>query len=145
MNVVTEIESEWGWTGIQPVEVIGENDFGNLIVKDGAGHYWRLCPEALTCEVIAQTRAELDRLSKDQDFLRDWYMKPLVDRAREKCGPLAEGRKYCFKIPPGLGGDYDSDNLATISLVELVRASGHLAFQIKDLPDGSKIQLRVTE
>jgi hypothetical protein len=145
MNIVTDIEEAWGWVGIRPEEIVGENDFGNLMIRDVQGHYWRLTPEDLSCEVIAQTRAELDRLSVDQEFLGDWYMRPLVEKAREQCGPLPEGRKYCLKIPAALGGEYDGDNLATISLVELIRASGHLARQIKDLPDGAKVSLRVTE
>jgi hypothetical protein len=145
MNVVADIEEAWGWVGIQPVEVVGENDFGNLIIKDVHGRYWRLTPEDLSCEVVAQTRAELDQLSVDQEFLRDWHMRSLVEQAREKCGPLPEGRKYCLKIPAILGGQYGGENFATISLVELIRASGHLARQIKDLPDGAKVHLRVTD
>ncbi len=145
MNLVADIEEAWGWVGIQPAEVVGENDFGNLMIKDAHGRYWRLTPEDLSCVVVAHTRAELDRLSVDQDFLRDWYMHPLVEQAREKYGPLPEGRKYCLKIPAILGGEYGGNNLATISLAELIRASGHIAQQIKDLPAGAKVQLRVTD
>lgn len=61
-------------------------------------------------------------------------MRSLVEQAREKSGPLPEGRKYCLKIPAILGGEYGGDNLATISLLELIRASGHLAQQTKDSP-----------
>ncbi len=145
MNVLAEIEQAWGWIGLRPIEIVGENDFGNLIVKDVEGRYWRLCPEEPSCRIVARTRGDLDRLSTDQEFLRDWYMRPLVEQARELFGPLAEGRKYCLKIPAVLGGKYDSQNLGTIALAELVRASGHIAEQIKDLPDGAKIQLRITE
>jgi hypothetical protein len=145
MSVVADIEEAWGWVGIQPVEVVGENDFGNLIIKDVHGRYWRLAPEDLSCEVVAQTRAELDKLSVDQEFLRDWHMRSLVEQACEKYGPLPGGRKYCLKIPAILGGEYGGENLATISLVELIRASGHLAQQIKDLPAGAKVHLRVID
>lgn len=145
MSILSEIEKSWSWVGIRPTEVIGENDFGNLMIKDMDGCYWRLSPEDLSCRVVAQTRAELDRLSADQEFLRDWYMRPLVEQAREKCGPLPEGRKYCLKIPGALGGEYGGDNLATISFDELIRASGHLAQQTKDFPEGAKVRLRVTE
>lgn len=145
MNVIAAVEEAWGWVGMQPTEIVGENEFGNLMIKDVDGRYWRLSPEDLSCKVVAQTRADLDRLSVDQEFLRDWYMRPLVEQAREKCGPLPEGRKYCLKIPGALGGEYGGDNLATITLVELIRASGHLAQQIKDLPDGAKVRLQVTE
>ena len=145
MSLVDEIRQSWGWVGIEPIEVVGENDFGNLIIKDIDGKYWRLCPEDCYCEVIAADRAQLDQLSTDQEFLHDWYMKALVSLASDTCGPLTEGRKYCLKIPGILGGAYGGDNLATAPLVELVRFSGDLAHQIKDLPPGSQINLQVVD
>lgn len=141
MQLIDEIRTAWGWTGIQPLEVVGENEFGNLIVKDVDGSYWRICPEDSDCRVIASTRQELDALSKDQAFLRDWHMSALVDRAFAVLGVLAEGRKYCLKIPSVMGGEYSEENSGTIDLNELIRASGHIARQVKDLPDGAKVRL----
>jgi len=145
MKLTEYVERAWGWTGIRPVEVVGENDFGNLIVRDVGGLYWRITPEDLDCEVVAHDRAELDAMSRDQGFLRDWYMSALVEDARGRFGPLAPGRKYCLKIPGVLGGEYGGDNLASISLVELIEASGHLAQQTKSLPAGTQVQLRIVE
>src|SRR4051812_27121689 len=110
MDIIAAIEATWGWTGIRPAEVVGENDFGNLMVRDTVGRYWRLCPEELSCEVVAQTRCDLDQLSASPEFMRGWYMRAFVDQARETCGPLAEGRKYCLQIPAILGGEYITDN-----------------------------------
>ena len=145
MSLVEEIRQSWGWVGIEPVEVVGENDFGNLIIKDEDEKYWRLCQEDCYCKVIASNRAELDALSTSQDFLRDWYMASLVSLANDQCGPLSEGRKYCLKIPGVLGGAYGGDNLATEPQVELVRLSGDIARQIEELPDGAQIKLQVVE
>jgi hypothetical protein len=145
MSLVEEIRQSWGWVGIEPVEVVGENDFGNLIIKDKDEKYWRLCPEDCYCKVIADNRAELDSLSTNPDFLRDWYMAALVSLANDQCGPLGEGRKYCLKIPGVLGGAYGGDNLATVPQVELVRFSGDIARQIEELPDGARIKLQVVE
>jgi hypothetical protein len=145
MSLVEEIRQHWGWVGIEPVEVVGENDFGNLIIKDEDGKYWRLCPEDCYCKVIAASRAELDALSIDQEFLQDWYMSSLVSLANDQCGPLTEGRKYCLKIPGVLGGTYGGENVATAPQVELVRFSGDIARQIEELPDGAQITLRVVE
>lgn len=145
MSLIDEIRESWGWVGIAPVAVVGENDFGNLVIEDEDGRYWRLCPEDCYCEVIAANRAELDRLSTDQEFLHDWYMKSLVSLASDKLGPLTEGMKYCLTIPGILGGSYGGDNLATAPQFELVRLSGDIARQIKDIPDGSTIKLQVVD
>lgn len=145
MELTAAIKSSWSWVGIKPVKVVGDNSFGNLIVEDEGGCYWRLCPEDLYCKVIAKNRRELDDISSRQDFLRDWYMTSLVAQAKECLGPLRQGYKYCLKIPGILGGEYSSSNLATISLTELVTASGHIAKQIRDIPDGVNIQFKITE
>lgn len=145
MAITEDIRDAWGWTGIDPAEVVGENDFGNLMVRDAQGNYWRICPEDLYCRVVANHRDELDALSRDQEFLRDWYMNALVEEAQRRLGPLEPGRKYCFKIPGTLGGEYGGDNLASIALSELIRASGYIAQQIEGLPNGSKVNLRITE
>lgn len=145
MQLLEEVRSAWGWVGIEPVDLIDDNDFGNLILKDVRGQYWRLCPEDLYCQVVASSREELDRLAKDQEFLSDWYMRGLVDQAFQQLGALAPGRKYCLKIPGALGGEYGRDNLGTISFEELIRASGHIAQQIADLPDGASVKLSVTD
>jgi hypothetical protein len=70
MTIIDDIRAAWGWTGIVPVEIVGESDFGNLMIKDTEGRYWRLCPEDLTCQVVAQTSAELNVLAADENFLR---------------------------------------------------------------------------
>lgn len=145
MNLIETIGAAWGWCGMDAVEVVLENDFGNLLIRDCRDCYWRLCPEELACTVVARNRSELDVLCHEQEFLHDWYMRVLTDMAFEKLGALEEGRKYCLKIPAVLGGQYAAENMGSIGLVELVSASGDIARQIKDLPNGAKVRLKVTD
>jgi hypothetical protein len=145
MELVSAIEDAWSWVGIKPAQVLGDNSFGNLLIKDEAGLYWRLCPEDLYCKVVANTRAEFDALSQSQEFLEDWHMVNLVAAAKEQLGPLRPGYKYCLKIPAVLGGEYGGFNLAAVPLNDLVIASGHMAREIQDLPNGAQIRLRVTD
>jgi len=145
MTIIDEIMESWGWAGIEPVEVVGENDFGNLMIKDIHGKYWRLSPEDVYCEVVAENRKELDALSKDQEFLQDWYMQALVEAAKDKYGPLEEGRKYHLVTPGVLGGVYGISNINTAPLVGIIRFSGDLGKKIKDLPDGAQIKVKVVD
>ena len=145
MSIVEVIKESWGWAGIEPDEVVGENDFGNLMIKDIHGKYWRLCPEDVYCEIVANNRSELDALSTNQEFLEDWYMQLLVDQAKEKYGELEEGEKYHLVIPGVLGGEYGVSNINTAPLIELIKFSGDLGKKIQDLPDGAKIDLKVVD
>ena len=72
-------------------------------------------------------------------------MRRLVEDARLRIGPLENGRKYCLKIPGPMGGEYGGENLGSIAHEELILASGHIASQIKDLPDGERIRLLITK
>lgn len=145
MDIIKEIKESWGWVGLEPLEIVGENDFGNLIIKDINNKYWRLCPEDVYCEIVAEDKEELDILSKDQEFLEDWYMQTLVEQSKEHLGSLPENNKYYLVIPGALGGDYAISNINIAPLVELIRLSGDIGKQIKDLPDGAKVKLKVVD
>ena len=145
MDLLSEIRSAWGWIGIEPVEVIDQNSFGNLIVKDRSGKFWRLCPEDVYCEVIANDRDELDERLSDPKFLEDWRMSVLVEAAQKNLGTLSEGCVFCLTIPGALGGAYDISNVKAVPIIELLRFSGDLGKQIQDLSDGERIQIKVTD
>lgn len=134
MITVEDINEAWGWCGLNAVAVIGENAFGKLIIRDEDGAYWRISPQDLCCEPVAEDRAALDALSYNQEFLNDWYMPEEVHLAESILGPLSAGRKYCLKIPSALGGRYGRDNLAMVPLSELIRFSGEGAQQYEGIP-----------
>ncbi|APV48879.1 DUF1851 domain-containing protein [Betaproteobacteria bacterium GR16-43] len=139
MSVVELVKESWGWTGIDPVEVVAINSFGNLLIKDQAAQYWRLCPEDLYCRVVATNDSELASLLQDPEFAEDWEMRKLVKAAHDKLGPLKDGERYCLKLPAPVGGAYEPGNLATLPIDQLLGFCGYVAEQIKDLPDGAPI------
>lgn len=143
MSIIQEIADAWGWVEINPVEVVGENDFGNLIVKDADEKYWRLCPEEVYFEIIAEDRESLDKLSTDQEFLEDWYMAALVELAIKNHGQLEQGKKFHLTVPSILGGEYAIENIKQVPLIEQIRFSGSVGKQINELPDGAQIELKV--
>lgn len=145
MDLLEEIKEGWCWVGLDPLQLVAENDFGNLLIKDHSGRYWRLCPEDCYCEIVAWDEASYDALVNDPEFKKDWLMAALVRIANEKHGPLVGGRKYCLVVPGILGGAYDISNIKTAPLSEIVRRSGDLSRQIRDLPDGAKIRLKVVD
>jgi hypothetical protein len=145
MPLIAEISRAWGWVGIAPEEVVAENDFGNVIVRATDGRYWRISPEEGTCCVVADDRDSLQVLLRDQEFLHDWYMRQLVEVAREHLGELTPPRKYCLKIPGYLGGAYGMPNIATAPIHEIVGMAGDIARQTHELPDGTQVRLEVVD
>ena len=142
MDIVKLVADAWGWKGLRPKTVIDHNAFGNLIICDDDGVYWRICPEELSCSVVARTDAEYRDLRRSEDFRRDWEMPALVKAASDIFGPLPEGRCYCLKIPAVLEGAYEPANFGTISISELTSFAGDMARQINDAPNGTKVRLK---
>ncbi|WP_193367232.1 T6SS immunity protein Tdi1 domain-containing protein [Pelagibius marinus] len=145
MTLVNIISEAWGWTGIRPRRIVDRNAFGNLLIEDHEEKYWRICPEELSCSVVAGGTVEFQQLIEDAEFRRDWQMAALVAEAEAELGEPEEGRCFCLKIPAVVGGAYTMANIGQICLEELIGFSGDFAEQIKDLPDGARIRLKVVE
>ena len=134
----------WGWTDLSPVRVLQISAFGNLMVLDKAGHYWRICPEELAGTVVASSEVEYEVLLANPDFQEDWALRSLMEQCSDQHGPLPAEHAYLFVTPPPLGGSYGADNVRVAPLAEVIGVSGSIARQIKDLPDGSKVKLTTT-
>lgn len=142
-KIIEHLNKSWNWTGINAEAIILTNEFGNVIFKSNKGDYWWICPEELSCEKIASNELELQQKMNDEEFIEDWQMERLINLAKSELGELIKTEKYCLKIPAVIGGTYSRENLGKISFKELIAFSGDLAFQIKDLPDGQAIKLKV--
>ena len=143
MDVKQAVVEGWSWLGCTPDEVLHQNSFGNIIFVDTTGRCWRLMPEELKGEVIARGRSELEALMHDASFREDWLMEDFCKVAEAALGKLAPGDSYCLKLPAVFGHPYAAENMGVIATTELIRASGELARQIMDLPDGTPVDVRV--
>lgn len=141
--MIKEINDAWSWKGFNATEVIRTNDFGNVIFKTDSGNFWRLCPEELSCELIANNIESLNQLIIQEDFKEDWEMSNLVNAAKQELGELLPDQKYCLKIPAVIGGEYEISNFGKIPFTELIAFSGDIGFQIKDLKQVDKIKIQI--
>ena len=131
MSILNAVEQYWGWVGIEPEKVIAENEFGNLIMQDKSGRFWRLCPEDLYCDPIADDKDEYNELVKNEEFNLDWFMDVMVHKAIEKYGPLADGYKFHLLEPGALGGKYAVFNIRPIEFERIIKFSGELAQKVQ--------------
>ena len=138
MNILDTVKQYWGWVGIEPTSVIAENEFGNIIMQDVDERFWRLCPEDLYCEVIADDKAEYNELIKDEEFNQDFFMDVFVHKATEKYGALAPDMKFHMLEPGALGGKYAVFNVKPIAFDRIIKFSGELAQKI-DRAGGKKV------
>ena len=137
------INESWGWVGFTATNLIDSNDFGNVLFLSESGDYWRICPEELSCEIVAKNSADFDKLLQDADFQIDWFMENAVREAISKLGQLMENEKFYLIVPGVIGGTYAFRNYGKLPFEQLIRLSGDLAYQIKDVSDGTRIKLKI--
>ena len=70
-KMITEINKAWNWKGFIATEIILTNEFGNVIFKTDKNEYWRIYPEEISCERIAKTESEFNKVSSDSEFITD--------------------------------------------------------------------------
>ncbi|SCZ53762.1 protein of unknown function [Epibacterium ulvae] len=139
MNLIAEVNRCWSWTGLQAVSVEAMNSFGNLLICDAQGQYRRICPEELTCEIVASSAQALSELWSHEDFVLDWEMTDLVQLAQAHLGELSEGWVYTLIIPGMFGGAYEATNMHKVPLSELIEHSGAFALKAQEIPEGGQI------
>lgn len=118
--MLTAINKVWDWIGVKAKEIVQINDFGNITFKSTENEFWRICPEELYCEKIADSQLDYEILLRNSEFIEDWEMENLVQIAKESVGELMDGGKYCLKLPSVLGGEYNSEYIRKVSQMEQI-------------------------
>lgn len=108
-----------------------------------AGGIHRL--ECATGEVtrVADSEAELHERMQGEDG-ELWHMAPVVETLHAAGKRAGEGQCYWFLTPPVFrDGVYTPENMFVAPAHEVVALSADLHRQLRDLPDGATIQLKV--
>jgi len=114
---------------------------GQFGIRDG-----EICsfePETGEFEVLAP-----DLEGWAEQILREHEVLAGTELAREwqeANGALPPGKRLAPKVPFVAGGEFEVKNLYAAEPVQTMRFRANLARQIKDLPEGAKIQFKVTD
>lgn len=134
---------EWDWVVPPDVAPRLMTAFGDVFLVTPSRDVLFLDLENGTCEAYANDPDSLlDTISADEDRT-EILLSHLVDRLLASRGPLPPGSCYHFKIPTILGGDFTLDNVAVIDVAQRIRFCGDFHRQIKDLPDGAPVKLKI--
>ena len=119
-----------------------EDVFGNQFVSR-AGAVFAFDAETASYEAIANGIEEWSELILRECNLHAGYV--LAHAWQSRNGKIESGRRLLPRKPFVLGGEYSVANLYSANAIGGMRFRGHVATQIRDVPDGSTIRLRVVE
>ncbi|HKV71293.1 MAG TPA: T6SS immunity protein Tdi1 domain-containing protein [Gemmatimonadales bacterium] len=120
------------------------NRFGDVVFVANDGSVHLLDVGGGSGKQLAASRDEFTRTAGD-DGVNNCLLIPLVDACVAAGLVLGPGQCYSYRQPPMLGGEYSVANTRIVSLAEHYSFYGEIYRQTKDLPDGQKVRLRVTQ
>jgi hypothetical protein len=133
------------WSSILPkgARVLRTNLFGDAFIVDSAGAVHML--ERAACSVAPIASSEEEFWHQAHDDPQGWQLRPFADECRRAGKLLGAGQCYAFTILPVLGGDYTVENVWVAPWREWFPLAADLFLQIKDLPDGAPVSLKVVD
>jgi|ERR1700722_2465703 len=141
---VERLLADWKWLAPEEFSLVAVNSFGDLFLQDVRGAVNRLDITEGTVSAVAASSVEFQEAAKDTVRKREWFLEELAEQAEQKgCSP---GKGQCIgcKIPWVFKESKDMlDNIYVADLYEYLSFMGDLHEQIKDVPDGGQIRLKV--
>jgi len=133
----------WGWFFDETYELLVVSVFGDpFLMKDGRV-YW-LNTGTADFEVAADSVEEFNTLlAGDQGAI--WLLSDVAEKL--EAGGLIPSSAECYSYIklPILGGEYEVANFYPLPLDEHFAITGDILSQIKFLPDGQAVNIKVVE
>ena len=136
---------DWRWLCPQTVELVARNAFGDLYLKDEEGKVLRLDVAIGRLEQVANSEKEFRELAADADRRQEWFAEKDEQAAARRGLKASKTQCIAFKTPLVFAESGKPNNAYVADLYEQISFLGHLHRQLKDVPDGGKIQLKFTE
>jgi hypothetical protein len=138
-----DLLSEWRWLVGGMPSVLGWSKGGDLFLADRDGAIHLLDPGAGTVERIADSQSHFETQLSDANNADDLLQADIVSAFESMHGPLPAGRCLSYTMLPVLGGTYTLENRYPLSIREHAGVTGDMHRQIRDLPDGTEVEVRV--
>ena len=138
-----DLLAEWRWLLGGHPRLHGWSASGDLFFVDEGGQLWRLDTGAGEVEHVAASIADFAARLAEANAAAELLLLAVVETFEATHGPLATGECLGFRTLPVFGGAYTVENRYAVAVAKHASFTGDLHRQIRDLPDGAQVQLRV--
>jgi len=138
-----DVLREWRWKLGGAPTVVALTRSGDAFVTDANGSILWLDTGAGTLTTVAPTPEALDRLLSDPKEGDRLLLTTVIDQDVRANGPFPAGMCLGFTMLPVLGGTYTIENRFRLSALEHFGVTGDMHRQMRDLPDGTKVRIKI--
>jgi len=138
---LNRLMESWRWLIGNNKKPILMSSIGDLFFEDDKGMcYWLNVGEG-KFEKVAKNHEEFKAKLKNKEIVDEWFLVELVAELKRNGLELMEKKLYGYKTLPILGGEYSPENFELTDIEVHFELSGQIHKQIKDLPNGTKINI----
>lgn len=136
---------DWSWLIGTDKKTILVSVIGDMFLTSDNGNVFWLNVGQGILEMIAVDEKEFETKLTDREKVNEWFMIDLTTQLRLSDKKLKYGQIYSYYKLPIIGGAYTVDNFAPLSIEEHFSYLGDIHKQIKDLPDGTKVEIKIVD
>jgi hypothetical protein len=132
----------WLWLIPDFKQILLISKMGDMFLSANNCHvYWPATDDGSLTK-IADSKAGFEQMSTDEVNIDNWFLPSLVVKLLAANKHLEKNEVYSFKKLPIIGGEYSVDNIEPTDISVHFTLTGIIHEQIKDLPDGAKVQIK---
>lgn len=139
------LTENWTWLIGTDKEVLLVSAIGDMFLTDGKKRVYWLDVGNGEFNLVANSIEDFEDKLKNVEQVNEWFMIDLTTQLRLSDKKLKDGQLYSYYKLPIIGGDYTVDNFAPLDIEEHFGYLGDIHRQIKDLPDGTEVEIKIVD
>jgi hypothetical protein len=142
---IADILSSWSWLVRDLDELLLISKLGDLFFENKDGVVYWLATDSCELTKVADSKQEFYSFLNDDEKIDNWFLPQLLKELEQAGILLNYNQVYSYKKMPVLGGEYSIDNIDPLDIKIHFDLTGIIGEQIKDLPNGTKIKIKITD
>ena len=134
-----EILSAWQWKVTDMLGAIMVTVWGDIFFEGNDSCIYWLQTDRGNLTKVAETNERFQGLLRDENNIDNWFLPSLLEELYNSGKTLKEDEVFSFLKLPVIGGEYSLQNIVPCSMSVHFAFTGQICEQIKDLPDGTKV------
>ncbi|TFF38770.1 T6SS immunity protein Tdi1 domain-containing protein [Mucilaginibacter psychrotolerans] len=142
---LADLRKSWDWLIADMTAILMISKLGDMFLKGKDDAIYWLDTSSGELMKVAGNSDEFDLALQDDDNIDNWFLPRLIEALEDSGQILAKNQVYSFIKPPVIGGEYGAINLKTTDVSVHFAFTGQILEQIKDLPNGTKVTIKLVD
>ncbi|MBL7934854.1 MAG: DUF1851 domain-containing protein [Bacteroidia bacterium] len=142
---LNDLLSSWRWLVQNPKQVIIVSTLGDLFTIENDNSIHWLQTDLGTYSKVAENLEEFYDMLGYEENIDNWFLPLLNEKLITAKKPLKANEIYSCIKPTILGGVLSPENIHVVNMSVHFAFTGALHEQIKDLPDGTAVNIKFTQ